>query len=142
MFASWLLLVWISVAVPYRHPAGGIGPVVATQLPEPLAGLYRAADARVVVPAIPPAASTRPSASRVAVWRWRAVLRVPAALKVPAEGDYSSADVKLVDPDMPPEISILPLVPEFDPVLSCVAPCNLRAFAIAPVADHTPVVLS
>src|SRR5262245_16083132 len=31
--------VWISVAVPKRQPAGGIGPIVAAQLPVPDAGL-------------------------------------------------------------------------------------------------------
>jgi hypothetical protein len=36
---SWLLLVWISVAVWFFKPGGGSGPVVATQLPAPDAGL-------------------------------------------------------------------------------------------------------
>ena len=39
LWFSWLLLVWMRVAVPERHPGGGIGPVVAVQVPEPEAGL-------------------------------------------------------------------------------------------------------
>lgn len=64
---SWLLLVWISVAVWFLRPGGGRGPVVATHEPAPEAGLKREADCSVVVPFKPPAASTRPSGNSVAV---------------------------------------------------------------------------
>ncbi len=36
---SCVLVVWISVAVWFLRPAGGIGPVVVTQDPAPEAGL-------------------------------------------------------------------------------------------------------
>jgi hypothetical protein len=36
---SWVLVVWISVAVWFLIPPGGTGPIVATQVPAPEAGL-------------------------------------------------------------------------------------------------------
>jgi hypothetical protein len=39
LLLSWVFVVWISVAVPKRHPGGGIGPVVALHEPDPDAGL-------------------------------------------------------------------------------------------------------
>src|SRR5215468_4003097 len=102
-------------------PGGGIGPVVAAHVPEPDAGLKRAAVASVVLPFKPPAASTRPSANSVAVNACRAALRLPAEAHVPAVALYSWAVVRLLPPVVPPATSTRPLVVGFDPVLSWTA---------------------
>lgn len=59
----------------------------AVQLPEPEPGLYLAAVFKTVEPFIPPATSTWPLASNVAVCSCRAALRFAAATHVPAVGE-------------------------------------------------------
>src|SRR5438132_580304 len=54
---------------------------------------YSSADARKTKPA-PPATSNFPEGSSVAVWRERAVARLPAGLQVFVPGSYSSADAR------------------------------------------------
>ena len=65
-----------------RWASRGYGPV---GLKVPLLGSYTSAEARVLVPpsTIPPAIRTRPSASRVAVARLRAVAIEPVGLNAP-----------------------------------------------------------
>ncbi|HTB58478.1 MAG TPA: hypothetical protein VLC06_11415 [Polyangia bacterium] len=45
----------------------------------------------------------------------------------------------LVDPLRPPATNTIPLVVEFDPVLSWVAVCRVRAPVMLAVAAHVPV---
>ena len=75
----------------------------------PLAGSYSSALVRKT-PFYPPATSTLPLGSNVAVCCRRAVLRLPVALHVPLAGSYSSAlgeGLKLLS--SPPATSTLPL---------------------------------
>ena len=57
----------------------------------PVAGSYSSALARKPVLPYPPATSTLPEGSSVAVWNPRAVLKLPAVLQAPVAGSYSSA---------------------------------------------------
>ncbi len=56
--------------------------------------LYSSAEARISVPSLPPATSTRPSARSVAVWPRCAVAIHTLGLKVPVFGWYSSAGAR------------------------------------------------
>ena len=60
----------------------------------PVAGLYSSALAKVLPWVVPPAISTLPLLSSVAVWHSRAVFRLPVGVKVPVAGSYSSALAK------------------------------------------------
>ena len=62
---------------------------VALQVP--LAGSYSSAVVRRSPKLYPPATSTLPLGSNVAVWMTRAVARLPVGLHVPLAGSYSSA---------------------------------------------------
>ena len=95
-------------------------------------GIVEFALARGVRLFTPPATSTLPLFSRVAVCCSRAVARLPVVLKVPATGSYSS--VVAVSPALaaPPVTSTLPL-------FSRVAVCNDRATCMLPVAVNVLV---
>ena len=80
----------------------------------------------------PPATSTLPSVSSVAVWVIRGLLRWPVGVHTWVSGSYSSALFRTLSPsDDPPTISTLP---------SCskVAVWYLRAVWSRPVANHSP----
>jgi hypothetical protein len=82
---------------------------VAVQLP--LAGSYNSALAiglKKLGSTTPPATSTLPLGSNVAVWAKRALVRLPVALHIPLAGSYSSALVREL-PLYPPATSTLPL---------------------------------
>src|SRR5439155_17402898 len=59
------------------------------------------------LPLNPPATSTLPEGSSVAVCKYRAVLRLPVLLQLPVAGSYSSALLKQL-PLYPPATSTLP----------------------------------
>src|SRR6516164_5457499 len=107
----------------------------------PVAGLYSSALDRVghepftQVPP-PPATSTWPFCSSVAVWFCRAVVMLPVALQVPAAGLYSSAPlvtVWLTPASTPPATSTCPFCSTV-----AVKP-TVRAVPMLPVAAHRPV---
>src|SRR3954452_5084555 len=58
----------------------------------------------------PPATSTLPPASKVAVWKARAVISDPVVLQVPVAGSYSSVLATRVFDPLPPATSTFPLV--------------------------------
>src|SRR4029077_14255336 len=82
------------------------------------------------LPLNPPATSTLPLGSNVAVCLARPMLRLPVALPVPLAGSYSSA--LLGGPPSPPATSTLPLG-------SNVAVCLARRMLRVPVALHVPL---
>lgn len=78
---------------------------------DPLLGLYSSAEAsRLRPPLEPPATSTLPSSSSVAVWYWRASIMFPVAVYDPLLGSNSSAEANASLPPlpMPPATSTLP----------------------------------
>ena len=81
----------------------------------------------------PPATSTFPFGSNVAVWKERPIPIAPVAVQVPVAGSYSS-EVSVVTL----ALSMLPVTSTF-PFVSKVAVKNWRAVAIAPVGVHKPV---
>ena len=72
----------------------------------PVAGSYSSA---LVLLLNPPATSTLPLGSNVAVCKSRAALRPPVAVQLPVAGSYSSALVKRPLRFSPPATSTLPL---------------------------------
>ncbi len=70
---------------------------VAVQVP--VWGLYSSAELRPMseVPA-PPATSTLPLRSSVAVWSSRGVVMFPVAVQVPVWELYSSAELRIIPP--------------------------------------------
>src|SRR3990172_8457708 len=82
----------------------------------------------------PPATSTLPSGSSVAVWYLRPVTMFPVAVQVPLSGSYSAAEVKSssMSGAEPPATSTLPSG-------SCVAVCPPRAMIRLPVAVQVRV---
>src|SRR5205823_6472586 len=60
----------------------------------------------LLIPYQPPATSTLPEGSSVAVWSFRPVPMLPVVVHVPAAGSYSSALLK--EPYVPPATSTLP----------------------------------
>src|SRR3989442_1786815 len=87
--------------------------------------------ASVELLALPPATSTLPFESSVAVWLSRAPAMVPVVDQVPEAGSYNSAPAKDPPPDAvsPPVTSTLPLD-------SNVAVWPMRRIDIEPVYDH------
>jgi len=73
----------------------------------------------------PPATSTLPFASKVAVWPIRAILIVPVRVKAPVAGLKSSAAASVAVPFVPPVSKTLPLA-------SKVAVCPARAVVMLP----------
>jgi len=98
--------------------------------------------ASTVAPLEPPATSTLPFDSNVAVCRLRAPLGTVAATHVPALGEYSSAVFRLAPAVIPPMTRTFPLVVVLELVASCVAVCWNRPPLMLPVAAHVPVVRS
>ena len=75
----------------------------------PVVGSYNSALARaMVLPFWPPAISTLPSFSNVAVCKQRAVFMLPVSVKVPVVGSYNSALASTLLLQPPPAISTLP----------------------------------
>src|SRR5215469_5764737 len=74
----------------------------------PTAGSYNSALLKEVVPLSPPATSTLPDGSCVAVCSSRAMARPPVAVQLPVAGSYSSALVKALLILEPPATSTLP----------------------------------
>ena len=74
----------------------------------PATGSYSSALLKSL-PLNPPATSTLPSGSKVAVSPCRAVPRLPVAVQVPLAGSYSSALARLALVLVPPATSTLPL---------------------------------
>src|SRR5262249_2767928 len=97
-----------SVAVCDRTFCGMVP--VADHAPEPEVGSESDAELRIVPELLPPATSTLPLDSKVAVWKLRAPLGAVAAIQVPALGEYSSAVLRLAPAVTPPTTSTLPLV--------------------------------
>src|SRR5512142_2908505 len=87
----------------------------------PEAGSYSSAVRRSPLSLYPPATSTLPLGSSVAVWPQRAEAMEPVSLEVPEAGSYTSAVARLY----PPATRTLPLG-------SRVAVCSVRL--MAPVA--------
>ncbi len=81
----------------------------------------------------PPATSTLPLGSNVAVCKSRSMLRLLVALHVPVAGSYTSALLR-----MPPGIPNPPATSTL-PLGSNVAVCNLRRVLRLPVALQIPV---
>src|SRR5437899_2100436 len=81
---------------------------VAVKVPVP--GLYSSALARYVPLLYPPAISTIPLLSGVAVCFQRAVVMLPVVVKVPVAGLYSSALLRKPLLLCPPAISTIPLL--------------------------------
>jgi len=79
----------------------------------------------------PPATTTRPSASNVAVWNWRATLMSGTAVHNPVAGSNSSAEA--ITPDAP-----APPVTRTFPLLSKVAVWPYLAVARLPVVEACP----
>src|SRR5438094_5415413 len=75
----------------------------------PVAGSYNSALLKSE-PLYPPATSTLPLGSSVAVCRKRAVPRLPVAVHVPVAGSYSSMLLKIGQSVCPPATSTLPSV--------------------------------
>src|SRR5450759_4219348 len=102
---------------------------------DPLLGSYSSAEASaLLLPVtlllpVPPATSTLPSGSSVAVWDWRGVTMLPAAVQDPLPGSYSSAEASRPVPTVPPATSTLPSG-------SSVAVSWKRSSIIPPVAVH------
>ena len=94
--------------------------------------VYSSALALMVGKSDPPAASTFPLDSKVAVCRARALLRLPVNVQVPLAGSYSSALAK-VKPlvSNPAAASVVPLD-------NRVAVCPNRPVVRLPVAVHVP----
>src|SRR5580700_2143653 len=114
----------------------------------PVAGLYSSALATSLQKSSsqllkPPAASTWPSGSRVAVWNWRANFIDPVLAQVPVAGLYSSALVRVLRKLPASQPYAWPLQPppatSTWPFGSRVAVCPDRATFSAPVGDHLPV---
>ena len=74
----------------------------------------------------PPATSTCPDLSNVALWLYRLSFIFPVAVQVPVASSYSSQESS---PGAPPATSTLPLS-------SRLAVCRLRAAVIFPVVSH------
>ncbi len=80
------------------EPSGPVGVQV------PVAGSYSSATVLS-----PPATSTLPEGSSVAVWPWWLTDREATGLHVPVSGSYSSAEPRAPDPvDPPPTTSTWP----------------------------------
>jgi hypothetical protein len=97
-------------------------------------GSYNSALARSLPPLLsPPATSTIPLGSSVAVWNRRAVLRLPVAAQVPLAGSYSSALARMppIGPN-PPATSTIPLG-------SKLAVCCSRPVLRLPVGIQVPL---
>ena len=104
----------------------------------PASGSYNTALARTVVvlpPSasdVPPAISTIPLASNVAVWFNLVAVMSPAAVNIPASGSYSSALAReLPSSPTPPTMSTCPFG-------NSVAVCPVLAVAMSPVAENVP----
>ena len=99
----------------------------------PLAGSYSSALAIALLSSdAPPAISTVPSGSNVAVWPLLATVMLPVAVNVPAAGSYSSAlAISLLGSDAPPAMSTFP----FD---NNVAVYSALATVMLPVAVNVP----
>jgi hypothetical protein len=83
----------------------GVGVGVAVFVPDSSALL------RTTKPVpLPPATSTMPLGSKLAVCTPRAMLRLPVTVQVPSNGSHSSALVKGLNPSHPPATSTSPLV--------------------------------
>ena len=65
-------------------------------------GLYSSELLRAVMKLIPPATSTSPLASSVAVWALRAELMLPVKVQLPVTGLYNSALARSALPSVPP----------------------------------------
>src|SRR2546428_6151674 len=98
--------------------------MVAVMLQVPLVRSYSSAENRAP-PLPPPAASTLPVGSRVAVCKARLVFMLPVTLQVPVAGSYSSEGATL-----PATIT--------SPVLSRVAVWPERPAVMLPVLLHVP----
>src|SRR5438067_5697980 len=98
----------------------------------PVVGLYNSALARSPVESAPPATSTVPLLSSVAVWPSRALFMLPVGVKVPVVGLYNSALASLpLVVLMPPAINTIPL-------LSNVALGSWRPVFMLPVGTNVP----
>src|SRR5262252_5221715 len=88
----------------------GVGVTVGVGDGDGAGPLYNSALVLMVGKSDPPAASTIPLESRVAVCRARPLLRLPVKIQVPLSVSYSSALAK-VKPVVsnPPEMSAIPL---------------------------------
>src|SRR2546421_572520 len=85
----------------------------------------------------PPATSTWPLVSFVAVWLVRAWFKLLVGLHVPVLGSYSSADARA---GLPPELSaLMPPATNTWPLVRRVAVWPSRALFILPVRLHVPV---
>ena len=88
--------------------------------------------ARTADPSHPPADSTGPSSSRVAVWLARVVVRLPVRFHDSLAGSFSSVLVSQPLPLKPPLTGALPLG-------SKVSVCPPRASCMAPVSAQVPL---
>src|SRR5450756_1944188 len=115
---------------------------------DPLPGSYSAAEASgglrlaLLLPE-PPATSTLPSGSSVAVWNMRGVGMLPVAVQDPLFGSYSSAEASggLPPPVSPPGTLLLTVPPVTStwPSGSSVAVWNMRGVTMLPVTVQDPL---
>src|SRR5450756_138269 len=115
---------------------------------DPLPGSYSAAEASgglrlaLLLPE-PPATSTLPSGSSVAVWNMRGVGMLPVAVQDPLFGSYSSAEASggLPPPVSPPGTLLLTVPPATStlPSVSSVAVWNWRGVTMLPVTVQDPL---
>src|SRR5450756_1874813 len=111
----------------------------------PLPGSYSSAEASgglrlaLLLPR-PPATSTLPSGSSVAVWDWRGMGMLPVAVQDPLLGSYSSAEASVgPPPPMSPPGSAVPPATSTLPSGSSVAVWNMRGVTMLPVAVQDPL---
>src|SRR5450756_549154 len=112
---------------------------------DPLPGSYSSAEASgglrlaLLLPR-PPATSTLPSGSSVAVWDWRGMGMLPVAVQDPLLGSYSSAEASVgPPPPMSPPGSAVPPATSTLPSGSSVAVWNMRGVTMLPVAVQDPL---
>jgi len=100
----------------------------------PMAGVYSSAAA---VAPVPPATSTWPLVSKVALWPARAALMLPVGVNFPVAGLYSSAlDSRLKFASSPPAMSTWPSESR---VAEAPAPFRPeRPWCMLPVTDQVP----
>src|SRR6185369_7799012 len=99
----------------------------------PLVGSYNSAVVRTLVVSSPPATSTFPLPSSVAVWLTHGTLSEPVAVQVAVAGSYNSA---LATAEPVTELPVIPPATSTLPFGSNVAVCSVLPTFIDPVFVH------
>src|SRR5450759_3601102 len=123
---------WQADCARCRSGSSWVGPGPAAAYRVALPGSYSSAVTTGASAPKPPATSTLPSGSSVAVWDWRGVTMLPAAVQDPLPGSYRSAEARAPLLPEPPATSTLPSG-------SSVAVWSARGVTMLPVAVQDPL---